>query len=138
MYGPGKASRKVLKGLPPLGIKIVMYAYSIVECDMSIIETLRTIEQQRCNVETGVSQTMDSLHLEQKDGYAHAVDIYPWVNGKSNFEEKYQLMICEAMQLAANKYNVEIEMGCSWTSFKETVNGVVRLGDWPHFQFIFE
>ena len=137
MFGPGRASRKNLIGLHPLGRKVVMYAYSIVECDMSIIETLRTMEQQENNVAIGASQTMDSSHLLQKDGFAWAVDIYPWVNGRTNFDEKYQLMICKAMQLAANKYEVKMVMGCFWVSFKETINGVTRYGDRPHFQFDF-
>ena len=132
-FFPGSASKKTLKGVHPRVIKVVLFAYTISECDMSVVDGLRTIEEQRRNVESGASQTMVSFHLKQKDGYSHAVDLYPWVDGKTNFEEKYQLMICKAMQLAANHFGEKIEMGCFWVSYKNK-NG--EYGDKPHFQFI--
>ena len=40
-----------------------------------IIESLRTVAQQQAKVDAGVSQTMNSKHLKQADGLAHAVDV---------------------------------------------------------------
>jgi hypothetical protein len=48
--------------------------------DNSVLDGARTIEEQKKNVASGVSQTMNSLHLRQEDGYSHAVDVmsYPY------------------------------------------------------------
>jgi hypothetical protein len=40
-----------------------------------IVESVRTREQQRRKVAAGVSRTMNSKHIRQRDGCAHAVDI---------------------------------------------------------------
>ena len=42
--------------------------------DISIIEGKRSIKRQKELVRTGMSQTLESKHLEQEDGYSHAVD----------------------------------------------------------------
>lgn len=46
--------------------------------DLSVIETARTEETQREYLARGVSKTMYSKHLIKEDGYAHAIDIYPY------------------------------------------------------------
>ena len=40
-----------------------------------IIESLRTVAEQKAKVEAGESGTMSSKHLKQADGFAHAVDM---------------------------------------------------------------
>lgn len=56
--------------------------------DITIIEGARTSEQQAEYKRTGKSQTLNSLHLKQEDGYSHAIDatLYPinW-NDKERF-----------------------------------------------------
>jgi peptidoglycan L-alanyl-D-glutamate endopeptidase CwlK len=42
--------------------------------DCSVLEGIRTVEMQAHYVATGRSQTMNSKHLKQADGYSHAVD----------------------------------------------------------------
>lgn len=46
--------------------------------DHSVIDGERTLIEQQKNVAKGVSQTMDSLHLPQDDGKAHAADVVPY------------------------------------------------------------
>jgi hypothetical protein len=47
--------------------------------DTTILNTtVRTKEEQAEYVRTGKSQTMDSMHLEQEDGWVHAVDASPY------------------------------------------------------------
>jgi peptidoglycan LD-endopeptidase CwlK len=43
----------------------------------TIIYGARTLEEQTILVETGFSKTMNSKHLIQPDGFAHAVDAMP-------------------------------------------------------------
>jgi len=40
-----------------------------------IIESLRTVAEQKTKVDAGESRTMKSKHLRQADGFAHAVDV---------------------------------------------------------------
>lgn len=46
--------------------------------DFSIIEGARSITRQQDLFVKGKSKTMNSRHLIQADGYAHAVDLYPY------------------------------------------------------------
>jgi peptidoglycan L-alanyl-D-glutamate endopeptidase CwlK len=46
--------------------------------DNSILNSIRTIEEQIENVRTGLSKTMDSKHLPGPDGKARAVDSAPY------------------------------------------------------------
>jgi len=46
--------------------------------DCSIIYGVRTLEEQKRLVMQGLSRTMNSKHLMQPDGYAHAVDVAPY------------------------------------------------------------
>ncbi len=130
MFGPGKASKRHLEGVHPDLIKVVMLAYKISEVDFSVVDGLRDLFTQRKYVKTGVSQTMDSKHLAQDDGFSHAVDLYPWVNNKTDHEERYQFMVCKAMHEAANRLGVHITIGCFWVSFEDKG----QFGDRPHFE----
>jgi len=58
---------------------ILDYMLDIV--DFSIIEGVRTKERQREYVSKGLSKTMNSKHLPNKDGLSEAVDIFPYPNG---------------------------------------------------------
>lgn len=46
--------------------------------DITILEGIRTVERQKELVRTGMSKTMKSKHLDQGDGYSHAVDCALW------------------------------------------------------------
>jgi len=46
--------------------------------DCTVLEGVRTKERQEELVRTGMSQTMNSRHLEQNDGYSYAVDVAPY------------------------------------------------------------
>jgi len=50
----------------------------VLQFDCKILQGVRTLEEQAENVRKGVSKTMNSKHLRQSDGYAHAVDVVPW------------------------------------------------------------
>tara|TARA_Y100000310_G_scaffold345847_1_gene471271 strand:+ start:29602 stop:30018 length:417 start_codon:yes stop_codon:yes gene_type:complete len=134
MFKPGSASKRNLDGVHPDLVEVVMLAYRLSKVDFSVVDGLRDIITQKRYVRTGVSQTMDSKHLEQKDGFSHAVDLYPWVNGKTNHDEKYYLMVCKAVHEAANRLKVRVTLGCFWTSFQQNSNGVIEYGDKCHVE----
>ena len=81
MYKFSKRSLRNLEGVHPLLVNVVHRALELSNIDFTVVEGLRTIEKQREYVAKGASKTMNSYHLKQKDGYGHAVDIYPYYNG---------------------------------------------------------
>ena len=98
--------------------------------DCTIIEGRRSIETQREYVRTGKSKTMDSKHLEQDDGYSHAVDAmaYPidWNDWKRNaLFAGFVLGIARGM-------GVDLRPGIDWDSdFNVKEHDFL---DAPHFE----
>ena len=77
MYKYSQKSLEKLNTCHPDLQKILKEA--IKHYDITIIEGKRSTERQKELVRTGKSKTMDSMHLDQGDGYSHAVDcaLYP-------------------------------------------------------------
>lgn len=119
-------SLKALSGVHPNLIAVVRLALVRSVVDFTVVEGLRDIETQKKNVAKGVSQTMNSRHLLQSDGFGHAVDLYPYIDGSVRVEASEEAFrgIAYAMQSAADELGVTITWGGSWTSFC----------DMPHYQ----
>jgi peptidoglycan L-alanyl-D-glutamate endopeptidase CwlK len=98
----GPISQNNLKGVHPLLIGVVKQAIELTVQDFRVYEGVRAIEQQRLNVKRGVSQTMDSKHLIQSDGYAHAVDLVPLIGGIPKWDWEGCYKIAFAMTHAAS------------------------------------
>ena len=92
--------------------------------DFGITEGVRTIEKQREYFDAGKSKTMNSRHLENKNGVSEALDIAVYVNGKLTWDIKYYRKVAQAFFRAAIELNVQIEWGGLWESFL----------DGPHYQ----
>lgn len=123
MFQFSKRSEQNLHGVHPDLVAVVRKALALTSVDFMVTEGVRTPERQRELVKRGASQTMNSLHLPQADGYAHAVDLAAWVGGV-RWDWPLYHKIAEAMKLAAAELGIPIEWGGDWTSFK----------DGPHFQ----
>lgn len=85
-YKLGTRSLGHLEGVHPDLVRFVKRMIEVTPRDFSVIDGVRTIEEQRENVRKGVSKTMNSLHLPQSDGFAHAVDLVPIVAGKVSWD----------------------------------------------------
>ena len=111
----GKKSLRELEGVHPDMIQVVKKALKFSEIDFTIVDGIRTIEEQRDLVKRGVSQTMNSKHLRQsKTGYGHAVDLVGLINGKARWEWPVVYQVAEAMKQAAEDHGVKIRWGGSW------------------------
>jgi len=119
-YKLGKGSIANLKGGSNSIRSLVEYAIKITDVDFSVIETIRTVEQQQINVEKGVSWTMQSYHL-----IGEAVDLYPWVDGKTSHDPDHYKRIAKAMFKAAHDLDIELEWGGFW-----------KTSDMPHWQVV--
>jgi peptidoglycan LD-endopeptidase CwlK len=136
----------------PALVVVVKRAIEVTKIDFGVIQGVRTLEQQKANVEAGRSQTMNSKHLPQDDGYSHAVDLMAYVNGEGCWELNVYDEIADAMKQAAKEENVSVKWGCAWHindirqwngTMEEAMNAYIDLRrsqgrrpflDGPHFE----
>ena len=139
-----------LDGVHPDLVRVVKRALELSKQDFSVLEGLRTAERQAQLVKQGLSQTTNSKHLKQTDGFGHAVDLTPWVTGAVSFDWVYFYPIAEAVRVAAKELNVKIRWGGAWCVLNETTNdakalvadyvaarrkqGKKAFNDGPHFE----
>ena len=109
-------AKRELDGVHPALVAVVKRAWADLESDYELIDGIRTKAEQRNFVRRGVSRTMKSYHLKQADGFGHAVDIVPLVNGApkwpDNIEPWREIERC--MKRAARDLGVPIEWGGDW------------------------
>lgn len=88
----------------------------------------RTVKGQKVTYKDGVFNR--SKHQIQKDGYYHAVDIYPFVDGKLLIYETTSvpnlLRIMNHIKGLADFYNINLSFGAFWRTFK----------DYPHIELL--
>ncbi len=118
-----KDEQRLKRAHPDLA-KVVRRAAEITTVPFIILESDRTLAQQRANVAKGVSQTMKSRHLISSDGMVRAVDIAPLVGTQASFAWPLYYKLAPIMKQAAKDVKVPIEWGGDWKSFK----------DGPHWQ----
>ena len=83
--------------------------------DVKIIYGLRSVHEQLRLVEAGASRTMNSLHLKQDDGYAHAVDVAPYPIDWDNTKRFY--WVAGMMEVLADQHMPEgyvLRWGGNW------------------------
>lgn len=118
-----------LKGVHPELVAVVVAALQKSEVDFTVVEGLRTYERQVQLKNEGFSKTLRSYHLEQPDGFGHAVDLYPYYGGsvQINADEEKWIMISKAMKECADELGVGITWGGDWKT----------IVDKPHYQIEF-
>lgn len=123
-----KKSKDKLSTCHPKLQKVFNEVIKTIDC--TIIEGIRTKETQEEYVRTGRSKTMNSYHLEQPDGFSHAVDVAPYPIDWSD-KARFALFAGYVLRVA-EEMNVDLTWGGDWD------------GDWkvkehsffdgPHFQ----
>lgn len=123
----GAKSRAELVGVHPQLQKVVLLTLEKTPIDFAVHDGLRTLEEQERYVASGASTTMNSKHLKQADGYGHAVDLVPFMNGKLRWEWPLIYPIAEAMRSAANELHVAIRWGGTWNCLNDTTESAEKL-----------
>lgn len=114
-----------LKRAHPDLAKIIRRAAEITEIPFVVLQSDRTLAQQRENIRKGVSQTMKSRHLISPDGFVRAVDIAPLEGpNKPSFAWPLYNKLAPFMKQAAKDVNIPVEWGGDWKTLK----------DGPHWQ----
>lgn len=114
VYALGEHSLAKLNGVHPKLVMVVKNAINNTVQDFAVVDGLRTIEQQRTLVAKGASKTMNSKHLKQADGYGHAVDLVPYINGAPRWEWGPIWNIAVAVDQAATELGVALTWGAVW------------------------
>lgn len=113
-YSLGAASRRELAGVHPRLVAVVERAITYTTQDFTVFDGLRTETEQRQLVARGASKTMNSKHRKQADGFGHAVDLVPWINGKARWEWKPIFQIAVAVKRAADELGMRLIWGGVW------------------------
>ena len=130
----GTSSKAHLSEVKPGLQDVVTLALRKCRIDFSVVDGRRTWFEQSSYVAAGTSWTMRSNHLPDIDGLAGAVDIYPWVDGKTSHDGYHYALIARAMFEAAIELGVQIR----WGGFgrrkyrKEIFEGLDR----PHWELV--
>lgn len=119
----GAKSQSRLVGVHPRLVAVVQRAIELTEQDFTVQEGLRSIATQRDYVRRGVSKTMNSKHLKQADGFGHAVDLVPWINGQPRWEWPPIYRIARAMDDAAQALGVQLIWGGVWDKRMDQYGG---------------
>lgn len=118
-----KDEQRLKRAHPDLA-KVVRRAAEITTVPFTILQSDRTLAEQRENVRKGVSKTMKSRHLISPDGFVRAVDIAPLEGTKASFAWPLYHKLAPIMKQAAKDVKVPVEWGGDWKTFK----------DGPHWQ----
>ena len=124
-----------LKQCHPQLCVVVARAIQISQVDFIVGAGIRSLDEQRENVRKGVSKTMNSKHLPQKDGMSHAVDLWPWMNGEIPWDEFSAFRrVADAMLQAARELDVDLRWGGDWDRDGDSSDH--QFLDGPHFELV--
>lgn len=110
----GQRSLNKLVGVHPKLVAVVKKAIQLTTVDFAVTDGVRTLAEQKKLVTSGASKTMKSKHLIQADGYGHAVDLVPWINGGPRWEWGPIWHIAQAIDQVATEQGVRLIWGAVW------------------------
>lgn len=88
---------------------LLMLKLSVI--DGSVVDCGRSREEQELNIIAGVSWTMESDHLLVP---SEAIDIYPWVDGKTSHDIRHYNLLAKAGFTAAAILGTPMDWGGLW------------------------
>lgn len=149
----GAASQHNLIGVHPLLARVAHHAITISAQDFCVEQGVRSKAQQlevwkrhtsklngipKGMVENGITGTGEGNHQVKDDGYGHAADLTPWVDGKilwaaglSSDEQWHRIyLVAAAMQQAADEEGATIRWGGVWDRhLNDLGHGAAALAD---------
>lgn len=134
----GERSNEELQGVHPKLVDLCRSVLATGVMDFSVIDGLRTIEEQKKLVERGVSKTMRSYHLAHADGYARAVDLAPYPLSwdkvrRGDWMEISRFGVLNGLiQVKAQILGLTVTWGGDWDRDGQTLDH--SFSDAPHFQ----
>lgn len=152
----GARSRRELAGVHPGLAAVVERALGMTTVDFAVHDGLRTATEQHELFRRGASQLDGyrklSKHQAQADGFGHAVDLVPWLEGRLRWEWPLLYVVAGAVRQAARAESVGVRWGGCWRRLdtdarrpEEMVRAYVSsrvaagrkaFSDGPHFELI--
>ena len=139
MAALGKSSLKTLEGIHPDLVKVIKESIKETPVDFTVTDGVRTTAQQKAlyakgrTAPGGVVTNADGVknksnHQSKADGFGHAVDLYPYVDGKIDFNDTHGHLpaIAAHIKATAKCMGIKIGWGGDWK------------GSWdkPHFELL--
>jgi len=118
MFSLSTRSLRVLDPVHPDLAQVARRAIIETTVDFGVSSGLRTIEEQDELLRQHKAEIRNSLHLVQSDGYAHAIDIFAYINNKATWENRFYGPIVQAFIVAGTALGVQLEFGHLWKSFR--------------------
>ena len=128
----GTTSEQNLAGVHPDLVGVCRSA--ILVMDFTVLDGVRTEQEQAINIARGVSWTKNSKHLVQADGYSHAVDLAPFVKGIDWQDTEMFCVLAGVMFAAAYQRGVTLRWGGDWNQNWQTDDE--RKRDYGHFELV--
>jgi len=143
-----------LEGVHPQLQEVVKKAIGYTNVDFGVTYGVRSLEEQERLYKSGRSQTMNSKHLLQNDGFCHAVDVVAYDGSDVVWEINVYDDICDAFKKAAIEVGLSIKWGAAWSegdirtyegTAEDAMNAYIDLRrsqsrrpfiDGPHFEVI--
>ena len=115
-----------LDGLHPCLVKVMLQAIKLTEVDFTILQGLRSIEEQKELVAKGASTTLNSRHLT-----GHAVDVAPFINGKVSWHWPHYHDLASYIKKSAILCDVNLDWGGDWLTFPDGPHWQLDWVDYP-------
>lgn len=119
----GERSRKELTNVHPDLIKLVELCCERSPIDFAVHDGIRSVADQQALVKAKASWTMSSRHLPGEDGFGHAVDLVPVINGKLRWEWEPIFEIADSMRGAAIDLKIPVRWGGVWDRQLQNLTG---------------
>lgn len=126
----GQKSENNLLGVHPKLVEVCRQA--IVVMDFTVLDGVRTAEEQAANIARGVSWTKNSKHIPQADGFSHAVDLAPSATGIDWKDTEMFCVLAGVMLASAKAVGVRLRWGGDWDQDMSTSDE--RKRDYGHFE----
>lgn len=117
MFSLNERSTNNLHSVHPSLVAVAVEAARLSTVPFVVIEGARSIQRQKQLVREGKSKTLRSKHLVQPDGYAHAFDAAPEINGDIVWDTIPIRKVADAMRSAAVRLNILITWGSVWDRY---------------------
>lgn len=95
-----RRSQAALRTVHPVLQRVCEHALHNGAFDFAVVCGVRTKAEQTKLVSIGASHTSNSLHLPQRDGYSHAVDLLPFAAGAPRMEDECFAQLAEDIRTA--------------------------------------
>ena len=112
-----KRSLDRLKGVHPKLVEVAKMAIKTTDVDFGITCGLRDMKTQKALKAAGRSQTLNSKHLKQDDGFSHALDLVAYVDNEVCWENEVYERLGDHILKAAKHVDVPLRWGGGWHLF---------------------